>query len=59
MVSPFTVTRPTGRASFESVIRDWDELPVDAFSVELTGHLSRLRQLDQRIGVPFAIAIDS
>lgn len=40
MVSPFTVTRPTGRASFESVIRDWDKSPVDAFSVELTGHLA-------------------
>jgi hypothetical protein len=37
MVSPFTVTRPTGLASFESVIRSWDELPQDAFSVELTG----------------------
>jgi hypothetical protein len=39
MVSPFTVTRPTGRASFESMIRAWDESPVNAFSVELTGHL--------------------
>jgi hypothetical protein len=38
MVSPFTVTRPTGRASFESVIRALDESPVHAFSVELTGH---------------------
>lgn len=40
MVSPFTVTRLTGRASFESVIRSWDELPVSAFSVELTGHVA-------------------
>jgi hypothetical protein len=39
MVSPFTVTRPTGRASFESVIRSWDESPEDAFSVELMGRL--------------------
>jgi|HubBroStandDraft_2_1064218.scaffolds.fasta_scaffold737176_1 hypothetical protein len=39
MVSPFTVTRPTGRASSESVIRSWDESPEDAFSVELTGLL--------------------
>ena len=40
MVSPFTVTRPTGRATFESVIRSWDKSPVHAFSVELTGHLA-------------------
>ena len=39
MVSSVTATRPTGRASFESVIRAWSELPVHAFSVELTGHL--------------------
>lgn len=37
MVSSFTVTLPTGRASFESVIRSWDESPQDAFSVELVG----------------------
>ncbi len=37
MVSPFTVTRPTGRASFEGMIRSWDESPQHAFSVELTG----------------------
>jgi hypothetical protein len=37
MASPFTVTRAAGRASFESVIRSWDESPRDAFSVELTG----------------------
>ena len=37
MVAPFTVTLPTGRASFESVIRSWDESSQDAFSVELTG----------------------
>jgi hypothetical protein len=37
MVSPFTLTLPTGRASFESVIRCWDESPQDGFSVELVG----------------------
>ena len=37
MVSPFTISRPTGRASFESVIRSWDESPQDSFSVELLG----------------------
>jgi hypothetical protein len=37
MVSPFTVTLPTGRASFESVIRSWDESPQRALSVELIG----------------------
>jgi hypothetical protein len=40
MVSPFTITRPTGRASFESMTRSWDESPVDAFSIELTAHLA-------------------
>jgi hypothetical protein len=37
MASPFTVTRPAGRASFQSVIRSWDESPQDAFSVGLGG----------------------
>lgn len=37
VVSPFTLTLPTGRASFESVIRTWDESPQDVFSVELAG----------------------
>ena len=37
MESAFTVTLPRGKASFESVIRSWDESPQDAFSVELWG----------------------
>jgi hypothetical protein len=37
MEPAFTVTLPTGRAAFESVIRDWDEQPRHAFSVELAG----------------------
>jgi hypothetical protein len=37
MPPSFTITRPTGRASSESVIRTWDESPQSAFSVELTG----------------------
>ncbi len=38
MVSPFTLTLPGGRASFESVIRSWDESPQKAFSAELVSH---------------------
>jgi len=37
MASAFTVTCPTGSASFESVIRSWDESPRDAFSAKLVG----------------------
>jgi hypothetical protein len=39
MVSPFTTTRPTGRASFQGMLRAWDESPESIFSVELTDHL--------------------
>jgi hypothetical protein len=37
MEPAFTVTLPTGRAAFESMIRGWNEEPQDAFSVELVG----------------------
>jgi hypothetical protein len=38
MVPNFTVTLPIGRASFEGMIRGWDEGPQRAFSVEIAGH---------------------
>jgi len=37
MEPAFTVSLPTGRAAFESVVRDWDEKPRHALSVELVG----------------------
>jgi hypothetical protein len=37
MEPAFTVTLPTGRAAFESMIRGWNEEPRHAFSVELAG----------------------
>jgi 3-oxoacyl-[acyl-carrier protein] reductase len=37
MEPAWTVTPPMGRASFESVLRHWDEEPQDALSVELLG----------------------
>jgi hypothetical protein len=37
MQPEFTVTLPTGRASFKGLKRDWDEQPRKAFSVELRG----------------------